>query len=236
MQRPSRRSTTTVARLRRGRACTVPTRRTAVNMPSAETAIQIAAGPMTRKGAARRAADSAPSVRRVRSTATGVVAAEQDHRRSRGGPAAQSELHEHPEEQHGARRMPGDVRRPLSDRADRDARDVLVQSRRDVGDRARGLAGTRAGCSGSRRARTDPSTSARLTSQTSATAKDASSSQRQRRRVGDIHAEAHGERAPARPREWCPARRAATTGRAAGGRHSRRPPSRSPRGSQSPRR
>ncbi len=48
---------------------------TAANIASAETACQIAAGPRTRNGAARRAIDSAPSSRTVISTATAVVAA-----------------------------------------------------------------------------------------------------------------------------------------------------------------
>ena len=48
---------------------------TAPNIASAETDIQIAAGPSARNGAARRAPNSAPSRRSVISTATGVVAA-----------------------------------------------------------------------------------------------------------------------------------------------------------------
>ena len=53
----------------------MPHAATAANIASALTACQIAAGPKTRKGAARRAICSAPSRRSVTITASAVVAA-----------------------------------------------------------------------------------------------------------------------------------------------------------------
>ena len=66
----------------------VPQAPTAANTASAETASQIAAGPITRNGRAMRAACSAPNARRATATASGVVAATATTTRPAAGPLA----------------------------------------------------------------------------------------------------------------------------------------------------
>ena len=75
--------------------------------------MKTAAGPSTRKGAARRATPSAPRVRRVTSTAAGRRGRQDDDHEPGGEVAAEPDADQADEEQQRARRVPGHVRGPV---------------------------------------------------------------------------------------------------------------------------
>ena len=115
---------------------------TAPNIASADTAIQIAAGPSTRNGAAARRVLGSEAPQRDQHR-DGSGRGDQQHHPAGRQAAAEAERDEQHEEEQRPGWMPGDVHRPVVRAAVGDPIDVLVQGRGDVGDVARGVRGTR---------------------------------------------------------------------------------------------
>ena len=193
--RPRRRRGPTGSGGRRARARPVPRRRRRRTSRRADTAMNTAVGPRTRNGTARRAAASAPSARSGHQHGGRGRRADRGDDEARGQVAAEPDPHERDVEQQGARRMPGDMRRPVVRlRRVGDAVDELAQRRADVVDLRARRAGSRSGARARRRSRSARS-SASASIQASAAAYDTS----RRRRHASVAASVEGV-APAQQR------------------------------------
>ena len=187
----------------------------AANIASAETDIQIAAGPSTRNGAARRAATSAPSRRSVSSTATGVVARDNGHGEPAASAAAEAEPHQEDEEQQRARRMPGDVHRPVVRRSRGGcARCTRAAARRRRSPRER-CAGTRIACRGSSAMPAEPVDEGEAQHPRKPDAEDGEEQHAPAHPARKVDCVSPGEHRQARSPRPCRCRRAASIARAA---------------------
>ena len=90
-----------------------PSAASAAKTASAETARNTAAGDSTRNGAASRAGPSAPSSRSVTIVASGIDGRDRHDDQRRHEVAAEPEPHQRDVEEHRARRVPGEVDRPV---------------------------------------------------------------------------------------------------------------------------
>ena len=102
-----RRAVAAMARAHRPHAAKAP------NTASADTDIQIAAGPRTRKGAAFRRAPLRTEAPEREQHRDGCRRCDNGHDETGRESAAQTEAYQEHEEQQGAGRMPRDVHRPV---------------------------------------------------------------------------------------------------------------------------